>query len=84
MKTIVFVMLFFACVPPSLASADLDLDQEVLVIPDTHNAKPYIWHVRQDPQGYELVFKHMRPAIWGWVPIHRRITSISMLRNNFV
>ncbi len=55
-------MLFFACVPPSLASADLDLDQEVLVIPDTHNAKPYIWHVRQDPQGYELVFKHMRPA----------------------
>ena len=62
MKTIVFVILLFACVLPSLAQADLDLDQEVLVIPDTHNAKPYIWHVRQDPQGCELVFKHMRPA----------------------
>jgi len=62
MKTIVFVMVLFVCVLPSLSQADLDLDQEVLVIPDTHNEKPYIWHVRQDPQGYEMVFEHTRLA----------------------
>ena len=62
MKTIVFVIILFVCALPLLSWADLDLDQEVLVIPDTHNEKPYIWHVRQDPQGYDLVFEHTRPA----------------------
>lgn len=37
------------------ATAKLDLDQEVLVIPDTHNEKPFVWHVERNPGGYELV-----------------------------
>ncbi len=36
------------------ARADLDLEQEVLIIPDTHNEKPYIWHVARNPRGYDL------------------------------
>lgn len=40
---------------PSLSAAELDLDQEVLIVPDTHDAKPYIWNVARNPRGYELV-----------------------------
>ncbi len=42
----------FVC--PSLSLAELDLNQEVLVIPDTHDVKPYIWSVARNPKGYEL------------------------------
>jgi len=43
--------------------ADLDLDKEVLVIPDTHNEKPYIWNVVRNPRGYELVMEYGDPAV---------------------
>ncbi|MBI5103108.1 MAG: hypothetical protein HZB33_14930 [Nitrospirae bacterium] len=39
------------------AYAELDLDKEVLVIPDTHNEKPYIWNVRTNPREYELIIE---------------------------
>ncbi len=44
------------------AGADLDLDKEVLIIPDTHNEKPYIWHVVRNPGGYELVMEYGGPT----------------------
>ena len=54
--------MLFAWLLPSSAHADLDLDQQVRVIPDTHDVKPYIWQVRQEPQGYELVIGHTKSA----------------------
>jgi len=48
---IVFMVLGMA----ATAAAELDLDKEVLIIPDTHNEQPYIWHVQRNPRGYELV-----------------------------
>lgn len=39
------------------AYAELDLDKEVITIPDTHNEKPYIWNVRTNPREYELIME---------------------------
>jgi len=50
----IILMTFIA----SPAFAELDLEQEVLIIPDTHNDKPYIWQVRRNPRDYELDMKH--------------------------
>ncbi|MHB8879873.1 MAG: hypothetical protein ACYC69_00020 [Thermodesulfovibrionales bacterium] len=52
-KLPVLLLILFALAPP--AFGQLDLEQEVLIIPDTHNEKPYIWHVQVNPRGYELV-----------------------------
>ena len=55
---------FFAAIALSLlvlvqaSDAELDLDQEVLIVPDTHNSKPYVWNVATSPKGYELVLEH--------------------------
>lgn len=46
-------LLFLLMIP--YAYAELDLDKEVLIIPDTHNEKPFIWHVQTNPRGHELV-----------------------------
>ncbi|MDA8078694.1 MAG: hypothetical protein M0Z79_07105 [Nitrospiraceae bacterium] len=55
MVTRVFVCIIFIVLGvAATAAAELDLDQEVLIIPDTHNEKPYIRHVRRNPRGYEL------------------------------
>lgn len=54
-KTVISVLLLFVLAFPSLSFAGLDLDQEVLVIPDTHDVKPYVWNVARNPRGYELV-----------------------------
>jgi hypothetical protein len=51
------VMFPFISVP---AFSELDLEQEVLIIPDTHNEKPYIWHVATNPRGYELILSENR------------------------
>jgi len=48
----IFLMLF---VPVSPSFGQLDLEQEVLIIPDTHDAKPYIWDVMRNPRGFHLV-----------------------------
>ncbi len=58
MKMTVLALLLAVSALPSLAAADLDLDREVLVIPDTHDAKPYVWQVRQDPREYSLNMAH--------------------------
>lgn len=42
----------FAWTSPSFGQ--LDLEQEVLVIPDTHDQKKYIWDVTKDPGDFEL------------------------------
>jgi hypothetical protein len=49
----VLLLILFVLAPP--AFGQLDLEQELLIIPDTHNEKPYIWHVQVNPRGYELV-----------------------------
>lgn len=49
-------------VPASISGAELDLDQELLVIPDTHNEKPYIWNVARNPKGYELAMEYSDQA----------------------
>lgn len=50
------IALFFVISAP--AFAELDLEQEVLIIPDTHNEKPYIWKVNRNPKDYEVVLEH--------------------------
>jgi len=58
MKTRSFFMaglLFLMLIP--YAFAELDLDKEVLVVPDMHNEKPYIWNVRTNPREYELIME---------------------------
>jgi len=57
-KILLIILLLSASAFPSLSRADLDLEQEILVIPDTHNEKPYIWNVRLDPGGYELTMEN--------------------------
>jgi len=39
---------------PSLLFAQLDLEQEVLVIPDTHDAEPYKWNKKWFTWGYDV------------------------------
>jgi hypothetical protein len=47
---------------PVCSSAEIDLDREVLIIPDTHNEKPYIWNVAVNPGGYELIIERDKSA----------------------
>ncbi|MBI5666328.1 MAG: hypothetical protein HZC49_14750 [Nitrospirae bacterium] len=42
-KRIVLMLSALFIIIPSLSHAQLDLEQEVLVIPDTHDAEPYKW-----------------------------------------
>jgi hypothetical protein len=44
--------------PAAPGFAELDLEQEVIIIPNTHDDKPYIWQVRRNPRGYELIVEH--------------------------
>lgn len=50
----IFLMLFVLVTP---VFGQLDLEQEVLIIPDTHDAKPYIWDV-MPPRGFNLVIEN--------------------------
>lgn len=52
---IVTGLLFFLLIP--CAYAELDLDKEVLVVPDTHNEKPYIWPVKINPREYDFILE---------------------------
>ena len=45
----------------SSSRAELDLDKEVLVVPDTHDVKPYVWNVARNPKGYGLVMDSGTP-----------------------
>ncbi|HBR22422.1 MAG TPA: hypothetical protein DD713_07660 [Nitrospiraceae bacterium] len=51
--------LLLAAVP---SHAQLDLEKEVLIIPDTHNEKPYIWKVLRNPKDYELTLQYVDAA----------------------
>jgi len=63
MKKIFFAqMLLFVFVFVPFAGAELDLDQEVLIIPDTHNEKPYIWNVLRNPKDYDLSIEYDNTA----------------------
>ncbi len=63
MITRVFVgIIFIVLGVAATAGADLDLDKEVIVIPDTHNEKPFIWNVMRNPRKYELALEYGGPA----------------------
>lgn len=53
---ILFLSLFIAV--PSLLYAQLDLEQEVLIIPDTHDAEPYKWNKKWFTWGYNVRLEH--------------------------
>jgi hypothetical protein len=61
-KALSLALFFSIVVFASSSWADLDLDKEVLVIPDTHNEKPYIWNVMRNPRGYEFAMEYDGPA----------------------
>jgi len=52
------LILVLLLVVPIRSFAELDLEQEVLIIPDTHNEKSYIWKVAVSPRGYELIIEN--------------------------
>ncbi|MBI5211761.1 MAG: hypothetical protein HY957_00115 [Nitrospirae bacterium] len=55
MKTKLLSLLLLSLLLAAAPShAQLDLEKEVLIIPDTHNEKPYIWKVLRNPKDYEL------------------------------
>ncbi len=57
-KTVISILLMSVFLLPLSARGELDLDKEVLNIPDTHNEKPYIWNVTRNPRGYDLILEH--------------------------
>ena len=58
-KAFPFLLLSLFVFAPQV-HAELDFDQEVLVIPDIHNEKPYIWQVARNPKDYELAFEQSK------------------------
>ncbi len=50
-----FLLLFISA---STSHAQLDFEQELPVIPDTHDSKPYIWDVTINPSDYEFSIEH--------------------------
>ena len=57
-KTVFLFVIAVFLVTSVPAFAELDLEQDVLIIPATHNEKPYIWKVNRDPKDYELVLAY--------------------------
>ena len=59
MKTKLLPLLFLSLLLSATpSSAQLDLEKEVLIIPDTHNEKPYIWKVLRNPKDYEFTLQY--------------------------
>ena len=59
MKTKLLPLLFLSLLLAAAPShAQLDLENEVLIIPDTHNEKPYIWKVLRNPKDYEFTLQY--------------------------
>lgn len=59
----VFPLLFLSLLILAAPShGELNLEQELLIIPDTHDYKPYVWNVARDPKGYELNLEYGRAA----------------------
>ncbi len=63
MKTKLFLLLILSLLLAATPShAQLDLEKEVLIIPDTHNEKPYIWKVLRNPKDYEFTLQYDNAA----------------------
>lgn len=63
MKTKLLPLLFLSLLLAAAPShAQLDLEKEVLIIPDTHNEKPYIWKVLRNPKDYEFTLQYADAA----------------------
>ncbi len=55
MKGLFFITILFSLlVSASFSWAEIDLDKEVLIIPDTHDVNPYVWNVTREPRGYKV------------------------------
>lgn len=57
-KRIVLLLSLMFLLLPSLLHAQLDLEQEVLIIPDTHDAEPYKWKTKWFTWGYDVRLEH--------------------------
>jgi len=53
-KRIITLLSALLLIIPSLLYAQLDLEQEVLIIPDTHDAEPYKWNKKWLTWGYDV------------------------------
>src|SRR3972149_2708630 len=73
------VLLLLVIVPVS-SYAQLDLDQEVLIIPDTHNEKPYVWNVSRNPKDYELSLEYDEAKEKNDIEVKFSIVTESELR----
>ncbi|MCL4455988.1 MAG: hypothetical protein M1147_02445 [Nitrospirae bacterium] len=59
MKTKLLSLLLLSLLLAAAPShAQLDLEKEVLIIPDTHNEKPYIWKVLRNPKDYDFTLQY--------------------------
>ena len=58
MKRIILLLSALIIIIPSLLYAQLDLEQEVLIIPDTHDAEPYKWKKAWFTWGYDVRLEH--------------------------
>jgi len=74
------LFLLLLVIVPVLSYAQLDLDQEVLIIPDTHNEKPYIWNVSRNPKDYELRLEYNEAKENNDIEVKFSIVSGSELR----
>lgn len=62
-RSVVAVVFFIlSVIIPSLLFAQLDLEQEVISIPDTHAAQQYMWKAIINPSGYNLSTQFGKPA----------------------
>lgn len=61
-RKLISIVMMTAFALPASARGALDLDKEVLIIPDTHNEKPYVWNVMKNPRGYELTLESGAPV----------------------
>ncbi|MEW6601687.1 MAG: hypothetical protein AB1499_12020 [Nitrospirota bacterium] len=63
-KLIILLLSALFLMISSLSHAQLDLEQEVLIIPDTHDAEPYKWKTKWFTWGYDVRLEH-GPLIAG-------------------
>jgi len=63
MKIKIFLLTILPLLLMSASShAQSDVKKEKLIIPDTHNEKPYIWKVKRNPKDYEFTLQYENAA----------------------
>jgi len=60
-KICLLILLPLLLMSPS-SYAQSDAKKEKLIIPDTHNEKPYIWKVKRNPKDYEFALQYEKAA----------------------